>query len=103
MFSVQPIFKWQKMKCFLIGLFCEIEHKQPFLNVFYLRIFLFPIGHEGVLQIRLILSDHIPYKNCNLSGGGSNGGISTFSVCDPLEKGCKGMFFLVSDAIRSLV
>jgi hypothetical protein len=54
------------------------------------------------LEIRLIPGDHIPDNNSELSGGGGDGGISPFSVSDPLEEWSEGMLDLISDAVGGL-
>jgi hypothetical protein len=55
-----------------------------------------------LLEKRLILGDHIPDNNGELTGGGSNSSISAPSVSDPFKKGSEGMFGLISNAIGSL-
>jgi hypothetical protein len=52
-----------------------------------------------VLQVGLILGDHIPDNNSELSGSGSCSCVSAFSVSDPLEKRSEGMVGLISDAV----
>ena len=52
-----------------------------------------------LLQIRLILGDHIPDNNSEFSGSGSSSCVSALSVSDPFEKGSEGMLGLISDAV----
>jgi hypothetical protein len=50
----------------------------------------------------LSFSYHIPDDDSEFSSSGGNGSVSSFPVSDPFEKWGKGMFFLISYAVRCL-
>lgn len=52
-----------------ISFFCEIEHKQPFLDIFYLWILSNLKRDLRIsLPVGLVFSDHIPYNDGRFSG-----------------------------------
>jgi len=51
------------------------------------------------LPVWLSFGYHIPDNDRQLSGCGSDGGVSTFSIGDPLKERREGMLFLISYAV----
>ncbi len=54
------------------------------------------------MPIWLSLSYHIPDNDCQLSGCGSDSGVSAFSIGDPFEEWGERMRFLISYTVRGL-